>query len=162
MHAALRIAPVIGLLLMLGACQLQLGFEDALTETYNCGLHWVVAYSPSETIRAQLYVETGAESLQEEWEMEEAQGDFAEGSATTFDVYVGSCMNIPGCGDVSSTSCGQVLHHHCQAVSGWAEVAREGETIEATIIDAVLEGTEGEEPITLDLWEIPAAPLGPS
>ena len=163
MRTTARFAPLLLLPLALGACQLQPGFEDGLTETYSCGPHWVVAYNPSKTIRAQLHVETGAESLQEEWDMEEVEGDFAEDMAT-FDVYVGSCLNIPGCSDVSGATFNQVLHHHYEASAGRAEVeVREDNTIKTTIIDAVLEGTEGEESITLDVpWCRQAGPVRPS
>ena len=155
-----RAAPLIVLPFLLGACQLQPDFEDGLTETYNCGLHWVVAHNSGKTIRAQLYVETGAESLQAEWEMEDAEGDFGEGTAT-FSIYVGTCLNVPECSDAGGMTCAQVLHHHYEATGGQATVeVREDRTIQATIIDAVLEGTEGEEPVVLDRWEIPLAPRG--
>jgi hypothetical protein len=149
-------------LLALTACPLQPGFEQRLDETYHCGPHWVVAHDAERTVRAQLAIDLGDVTLTEEFELEQAAGDFAEGSAS-FAVYVGTCISVPECSDVISSACSQVLHHQYEARSGRADVeVLEDRTIRATIRDAVLVGTDGEEEVTLDAWQIPLAPRGSS
>ncbi|MES2640728.1 MAG: hypothetical protein V4850_14630 [Myxococcota bacterium] len=136
------------------ALPLDAAFPAQLTDRYACGINWYVAYDAARTIRLQ----AGFTTPHGEDPGQSNEGPLG-GEVATLQVYQGTCLMTPGCtDDIDTEGCGeQVIAHRYDATAGVMTLAADDAGVAGEVTGLALEGTDGEDPVSLATLDLPHA-----